>query len=196
MPFDLDSMKQEWRRGANRTIGAEELAKIEWALRTQTRRMRLLLGLEIVGTMCCFVLFFWLARQADSGTGRVFYGLLAAASIPLQVWSVRLRGGLWRAVQETPTGYLRLQADRARLNIRIARWTLIGTPVGFVLGLATGYWGPSSGAWRLLSVYILLGIALGATAVVLLIAWVAWRTLVRQRLVLETTQRLRAELEN
>jgi hypothetical protein len=195
MSFDLDSMKQEWRGGIDRGISAEEITKIASALRAQTARMWLLLGLEIFATICTFGFFLWLAKQADSMTGRVFYGLLAAAAAPMQVWSLRLRRGLWRAVQDTPAAYLRLQVDRARRDIRIARLTLIGIPLGSAIGLAIGYWGPSSGALRSMSVNTLFGISVGGTAVLLLIVWVAWRTLKGQRLLLEQALRLLSELD-
>jgi uncharacterized membrane protein YccC len=73
--------------------------------------------------------------------------------------------------------------------------TLIGIPLGFSIGLATGYWGPSSGGVRSMSVYTLFCIAIGGTAALLLIVWVAWRTLNRQRLVLKNALRLLSELD-
>lgn len=150
-------------------------------VRRERRRMQWLLWLEVIGTVIGVSAIWVYDYIGVFGERRWITWLITIVGIGVQVWMWRWRSGLWQAVSQAPLDLLHLQARRAQVSIRIARYYAWGTPIATVLGLLLSLYAVDDGFSldiEPLTRFVLIGSLL---ALVAGMTWLGFRMLRRHR---------------
>lgn len=100
------------------------------------RRMWQILCVELVSTAGALAMLCIYSLWGVFGANLWFPIGAGALAVAVQAWTWRWRRGLWSALSDAPLDLLRLQRKRTRLNLKVARYYLWGTPISIVVGIA------------------------------------------------------------
>jgi hypothetical protein len=134
------------------------------AVERRSRRMRLMMALDVVLGLVAVVFLGYLYFSTDGITPRARFGLgFCAVAMIGGVWlNYRLRRGLWHAASNSAVDLLKLQRQRRVNAVRMALWGFVALPLGIVGGVLTrpgvawpGALGLSTG-WKLAVVSLIL----------------------------------------
>ena len=127
---DLD-LKSLWQ-----DTPAPDIEELLSSVRRSRTRMWQILAVEVIGSAAALLVLVIYSVWGVFADSLWIAAGVGALTVGFQAWTWRWRRGLWHALSDAPLDLLRLQRKRTRMNLKIARYYLWGTPVGVVIGVA------------------------------------------------------------
>jgi hypothetical protein len=113
------SLSDEWK-AVSVPVDVDALRR---RVRKQSRRMRLMLGLEVLVTLGAVAMLIWGARVADTWEAWLVIAGLTLFSVVTWAFNVRNRRGTWLAAAESLEAYHALELVRRRRRLAAATFT-------------------------------------------------------------------------
>ena len=107
------------------------------AVRRRSRRMQLLMAIDVVFALIAAVFAGTVYLKADGIWPRVGVGIGVVAVVAAVWLNYRLRRGLWHAAGNSVVDLLKLQRQRRVNAVRMAQWGVAFLPLGLLVGALT-----------------------------------------------------------
>jgi lysylphosphatidylglycerol synthetase-like protein (DUF2156 family) len=148
---DWDRLMTNWQSSpltsGHQSQSVDELRELENKTRKKARRMKLFMWADIIGTVVATVAFLYLALFIDINIQQavIFVGILFII-IPMGIYSVMVRRGLWEATGNDTYAYLELARKRAIAGIKLAQANMVAAWIAFPFIIAVVMWRASERA--------------------------------------------------
>ena len=126
---------------ADSATTAEDLKALETKTRKKARRMMFFMWGDIISTIFFTLFFIYLGLFADLNLHQsvIFLGVLFII-VPMGIYSVVVRQGLWKATGHSTQAYLELAKNRAIAGIKLAKANMLSALVAFPFIIAVVLW--------------------------------------------------------